>query len=262
MDKENINYLYTWFDYYVSSFSSKDPLVVQNLKVKADHTKRVCNIMKELSSSLNLTENQQLLSEAIALLHDVGRFQQFVTYKTYSDFKSINHAELGLTVLEEEDLLGFLSLKEKEYLYAAIKYHNAKCIPDTIDPETFLYCALIRDADKLDIFYVISSYEKDKATSPNAALDELPKEQTCSKDIYNALMKKERVDYEMIRNSYDRRLLELGWVLDFNFNFTFKYYMEKNYLDIFYSFLPKTYELDLLYKKLFKFIEEKLSSLN
>jgi len=38
----------------------------------------------------------------------------------------------------------------------AIKYHNKIKIPNNIDDKTMLFSKIVRDADKLDIFYLFS----------------------------------------------------------------------------------------------------------
>ena len=40
---------------------------------------------RRIAKSLNLSEEEQDLAELIGLLHDIGRFEQWKWYGTYSD---------------------------------------------------------------------------------------------------------------------------------------------------------------------------------
>ena len=41
------------------------------------------------------------IAEAVALLHDVGRFEQYKRYGTFNDRKSVNHAALGVEIMKK-----------------------------------------------------------------------------------------------------------------------------------------------------------------
>ena len=82
------------FEQYVKQFASPDPNIQAALDLKQAHTRRVCEAIVDIGEDL-------LMAEATALLHDIGRFEQFRRYKTFSDARSENHALLGVKVIQE-----------------------------------------------------------------------------------------------------------------------------------------------------------------
>ena len=53
------------------------------------------------------------LAEAIAVLHDIGRFEQFFRYHTYSDSASVDHARLGADIIERTGIVKMLAADER-----------------------------------------------------------------------------------------------------------------------------------------------------
>src|SRR4030042_6102679 len=158
MDQHQLENFKTWFDNYVAGFYGDDDFVNSNLNLKYEHTRRVCREMQFLTDELGLTKNQKVIAEAIALFHDIGRFKQFIKYGMYDDAKTVNHSLLGLEVLKEEKVLEDVDKDERELIEKAIEYHGIKQLPDNLNGDCLLLSKLIRDADKLDIFYVAPEY--------------------------------------------------------------------------------------------------------
>ncbi|MCJ7615457.1 MAG: HD domain-containing protein, partial [Desulfobacterales bacterium] len=96
MTRNDLNHLKTWFTEYVSNFYSDDPDYNHLIRLKEEHTIRVCRNIAMLGKELGLSDQDMVLAETIALFHDIGRFKQYKTYRTFSDFVSENHAMLGL----------------------------------------------------------------------------------------------------------------------------------------------------------------------
>lgn len=140
------------FQEYVSKFNSKQG----RIKLKIDHIKRVAEISEMLANYLKLNEEQTRLAKAIGIFHDIGRFKQVEMYDTFSDKDSINHAELGVKILFDENLIEDFGIEEKykKIIKLAILNHNKDKIEEGLTEEENLFCKIIRDADKLDIFYV------------------------------------------------------------------------------------------------------------
>ena len=85
-----------WFDEYRHRFDSDDSTLQENIDLKAEHTRRVCEAIRDIGRSLCLSEEDLCLAEACGLLHDIGRFEQYRQYRTFADYKSQNHATLGV----------------------------------------------------------------------------------------------------------------------------------------------------------------------
>ena len=137
----------------MASFYGDDEFINANLKLKENHTTRVCKETKLLANRLSLEQDQAILAHAIALLHDVARFPQFAQYKTYWDHKSLNHCTKAVEILQQQKVLENLDPYERDIILAAIKFHGEKTIPDDLDADTAFFSKLIRDTDKIDIYY-------------------------------------------------------------------------------------------------------------
>ncbi|MDO4203255.1 MAG: HD domain-containing protein [Selenomonadaceae bacterium] len=205
-------------DYAESFLKDSDDQVIAAVKMKLEHTGYVQLYSKELAVALGLTGHDVFLSELLGLLHDVGRFRQFQVYKTFVDAQSEDHALLGLKVISETGLLDALSDNDRELVCFAIANHNKRAIMPT-DDRTLLFSKLIRDADKLDIFRVLSPYlEPSDGMGVNAVfLDEFSRGVQC--------------DYSKIQTLDDRKIVRLIWVYDINFAWTMKRVVERGYID-------------------------------
>ena len=89
------------FDDFVSKYDISD----ERIKLKYDHTYRVCEQSLKISESIGLDDENTNLSFLIALLHDIGRFEQARLYNTFNDSKSVDHAFLGCKLLFEDGLI-------------------------------------------------------------------------------------------------------------------------------------------------------------
>ena len=162
----------------------------------------------------------------MGLFHDVGRFRQFTLYQTFNDALSEDHADLGIKVLKELPLIGRLHTEDRELLLFAIQNHNKKVIAPEQDPRRILFAKLLRDADKLDIYRVLSPY-----LQPSDG-------QGCSPDFLEQFIAGEQCDYTRIRTQDDRKLVRLMWVYDVNFSWTLQRIRDQGYIERIISCLP------------------------
>ncbi|MCF8302175.1 MAG: HD domain-containing protein [Bacteroidales bacterium] len=217
-----------WFVDYAESFCDlvDEP---EMIRMKINHSLRVLNEIRELSDELYLTDYDVNLAEIMALLHDVGRFRQFYEYKTFSDKQSIDHAELGLTVIRENDLLAKLSTSHREMVYQAIANHNKARIDENLTGKSLFFARLLRDADKLDIFkVVIAHYQSDQS---NSTLElNLSNDNRISENVSNAILNKKMVDLYSIQTLSDFKVLQISWVYDINFALAFARIHKRGYL--------------------------------
>lgn len=230
-----------WFNNYVNQFIKEYPDLSENIEIKADHSWRVRKEIIGIVQNLKLNEEESLLAETIGLFHDVGRFKQYVKYQTFSDSKSQSHAELGVEVLKEHNILKDLSDENIEIIYKSILNHSrAEIIPDENEKVIF-YSKLIRDADKLDIWRLITEYYMVKeAGGENKTLElELPDNDEISDQVYKAILNNKVVLKELMKTLNDFKLLQIGWLFDLNFDYSIKRLFDKKYLDKIFDTLPK-----------------------
>jgi len=278
MNKEQLDKFKEWFDGFVAGFYSRkgrltperdtlrwagdDEYVNANIKLKEDHSRRICEEAIFLADEMGLGENERMLAETIGLLHDVGRFPQFVKYKTYHDPRSINHCLLAVNVLKEHKVLDALEQAEKQMILKAIEYHGVKELPENLDEDTLLFSRLIRDADKLDIYrVVIQAYTQQRDDPDNFKFEmELPDEPGCSPDIIRAVLNGENIDYAKLRTWNDMKLINLAWVYDVNFIATLKRIKKSRFLETIIELLPDTPDIRKVSDKVLGYIEDRIKS--
>jgi len=257
MEQEQLEKLRVWFDDYVAGFYRADEFINANLKLKEEHSRRTCEEMLYLAQELGLADNQKRIAEVIALFHDIGRFEQFVRYRTYNDGRSMNHCLLGLEVLGETKVLDGVERKERELIEKAIEYHGLKELPGNLDGECLLFSRLIRDADKLDILYVVTEYYRQYRDNPQEFMLELefPDEQGYSPELVEEILRGRQIDYGEVRTLNDAKLLQLGWVYDVNFTVILKRIKQRRFLEMLFDFLPETRDIERVKEKIFGYVD-------
>ncbi|MEA2060804.1 MAG: HD domain-containing protein [Thermodesulfobacteriota bacterium] len=227
MKKKDIEHLKRRFleyvDYYITQAENPGPFIL-----KKQHTFRVCSEILSLGEHLSLSEQELLTAEAAALLHDIGRFKQFQTYHTFLDQRSEDHAELGLKEIKQEDLLDFCTGEEVFRIENAIRYHNAADLPeelkseernpDELKKDALFLLRLLRDADKLDIWRVVTDHyaspQKNNKKAINLGLED---DGQLSSEAVRAVCQEEFVRSHMIKRLNDLKLMQISWIFDLNF---------------------------------------------
>lgn len=140
------------FKEYVSHYDSGQ----EKVRLKIQHTFRVCGLCETIAGSLAMTKQETDLAWLIGLLHDVGRFEQLKRYGTFIDSQSIDHAAFGADLLFGQGLIRDFVQEEKEdkLIETAVRFHSAYRLPENLDERMERFCNLIRDADKIDILRV------------------------------------------------------------------------------------------------------------
>lgn len=209
---------------YINRYNPEEPRIA----LKIAHIYRTAEKAKWLAEKLELSEEDILLAELIGLLHDIGRFEQVRKYNTFMDRISINHAEYGLKVLFEDNLIrNFIEDNSyDEIIKKAIRNHNKAAIEEVFDERELLHCRIIRDADKLDIFYVILN-DSLEATYP---LDRYPKEPV-SKEVKEQFIKNHIINYSNIKACVDLVVGQIGFVFDINYIYSLEMISKENYIN-------------------------------
>ncbi len=257
MKTEQLAQLREWFADYVRRFYGTDDYVNFNLKLKEDHTYRVCDEMLYLADQLGLDEDRKLLAETVALLHDIGRFEQFVKYRTYHDPRSLNHCSFGVKILRDNKILDSLPACEARTIEQAVEFHGIKQLPDHLDGDALLLARMIRDADKLDIYHIVTyGYKQLRDDPKNFKFEiELPDTPEYSREILESVIAGRRVDYKLLRTWNDMKLCELGWVYDVNFAPTLKRIRDREYIEQVLEFLPNNPDIQRAASAVFAYID-------
>ena len=148
----NRDFVISQFKSYVADFDTVD----EGISLKFAHSLRVSAWCERLARALHLSQDDVDLAWIIGVLHDIGRFEQLREYHTFIDYQSMDHAKYGARHLfQDGHIRDFLQDDSQDaVMEAAISQHNVYRLADDLSPRQRLFCQLIRDADKLDIFKV------------------------------------------------------------------------------------------------------------
>ena len=89
-------------------------------------------ISTEIAIRENFTEEEVKIATLIGLLHDIARFKQYTEYQTFKDSISIDHGDVGIEILEENNYLRQFIKNDKydDIIKLAIKNHNKFAIEE------------------------------------------------------------------------------------------------------------------------------------
>ena len=245
MNQEDLNRMKIWFDDYVAGYYTDDSGYNYPLQLKKDHTKRVCENIVMIGKAMNLSDYELILAETMALFHDIGRFEQYEKYGTFSDIASENHAKLSLRQMAIHGVLSKNTKDEKRFIVKAIAYHNAAELPDVKDEQELFYMRLLRDADKLDIWKVVIDYyhNRDHFKSPAIELN-LSDDPIWSGKIIDAVVNKKTARIEDMKTLNDFKLLQISWAFDLNFTPSFQAVEHRKYLRQIEATLPQSPDIE------------------
>ena len=261
MTEEDLEQLKAWFSEYAESFYSTDDEDQRNIMLKVEHTRNVCSNIVKIADGLDLEANMKRLAETVALFHDVGRFKQYLEYRTFKDADSVNHGQLGAMVLDEEKVLRGIPEAEQVIVTEAVKFHNAFSLPNTLNEELILLLKLIRDADKVDIYRVfIEFYESPADERASATAFGLPDTPEYSKEMLENFYAKKVASYNNLKTENDFKLMKLSWVYDINFLPALELIIERDYLNNIISKLPSTEDISDAVMHLNKYISGKIKN--
>jgi len=247
INEKEVHYLEVWFSHYVQTFKEGDKNIQENIILKENHTRQVCKEILNIGKQLELNNDELRLAKVIALFHDIGRFEQYARFKTFVDKKSVNHAELGTRILKENKVLNRLDESMQDLILQSISYHNRASLPKNETATCLFYTKLIRDADKLDIWRIVTDYYNQKNSKQNVVLElELPNTSGISEEVYQDLINRRIVDIKNVKNLNDFKLLQMGWVFDVNFNSTFHSIQSRRYIEMIGDVLPKSKEIQTI----------------
>jgi len=196
---------------YLKQYDTKN----DKIRLKIVHTYGVVDAARLIAEGLGLSGEDTALALHIALLHDIGRFEQLKRYDSFDD-SIVPHADLSLSILFDENLIRSF-IPERDYdsvIYTAIKNHGVYLMDDSLTGRDRLHSMIIRDADKLDNFRV-----KEQDSIP--AMLDIEAEELGAEDISDHILTS-FLNRRPIKNSdrvthMDMWISYLGYIYDLNF---------------------------------------------
>jgi len=250
---------HTWFESYAQSFSGKDNALNDAVKLKYDHTLRVIDEIKLLCTAISADKTLTFRAIIAALFHDVARFEQFRTYRTFSDKKSENHAEMGVAIIDRFNLFDALDADGRLCITQAIRYHNAALVPDHLSSDRAFLCRMLRDADKLDIYRIALDYYVNPDPQRKETIQVgIPDGIAVTRDVCDHILTGTVVPYEKIRTVTDFKMIQLGWVFDLNFRHSLSCVKERGYIEAICGHLPQSDEVTMVVESVCRYLDDEI----
>lgn len=221
---------YREFDRYLNSFDREN----EKIKLKIIHTEEVVRCAREIAGRMKLPEEDGLLAELIALLHDIGRFEQVRLYDSFEP-GTMDHARFGVKLLfEERDgaapwIRNFVEEDDwDEIIEESIARHSDYSVGKIENERILLHARLIRDADKLDncrvkledLIQVLLGVDEAEAGA-----------QSITDKVYRTCMEGRSVISKDRVTRMDYWVSYVAYFFDINFKETFEIIRENDYVN-------------------------------
>ena len=218
------------FKKFLDKYNDKHEL---GFDLKVVHTYHVVDNAKTIATNLNLSEEDINLAELIALLHDIGRFEELNFLKKF-DSVGFDHASYGVKMLFDENLIRDF-IEDNRYddiIRVAIDNHSRLAIQDGLDERSLLHSKIIRDADKLDNFRV-KKEEKIEAIFPGKVKNKNDLESSAVSDkVFETVKNNKCIDIHDRTTLLDYWVCVLAFVFDLNFKETYQIVKDNDYINI------------------------------
>lgn len=223
------NYAQEYFSAFIkSNFDLKNEKVLHKIK----HTYHVVNNAKYICEDMQLSDEDKDLAMVIALLHDIGRFEQAKQMNTFrEDITNFDHATLCVKLLfEHNKIRDFIkTTKYDNIIKKAIGNHSKYILDESgMTEKEILHCKIIRDADKADSFRAKTT--DDIYTMANITEKDIEESKITDK-IYNDFMNEKTILSKDRKTGIDIWISYIAFVFGFYFNSSLKLIKEKDYVN-------------------------------
>jgi len=238
MTPELLNRLTGRFRDYVDRYRT-DGVLHPMHQLKLEHTIRVAADARAIAAGLHWPEEEVFLAEAVGLFHDVARFPQYKQYRTFSDTQSVDHGDLGAQTLEKEKLLEGVAAEPRALILHSVQYHNKKDLPSSLTAHEEKHLRLIRDADRLDIFFICwDSIKTGHIHDHPEIIMNIDFNGPPTPEVLKQFERGEKIDYRCMKSMADRFILQLSWIHDMSYASTKRLVRERGILEKFIDVMP------------------------
>lgn len=264
------------FAEYVRNYDPSD----EKIKLKIDHTYRVAGLCQRIAESLGLSEPDVDIAWLLGMLHDIGRFEQIRRFGTFNDVQSVDHAEFGADLLLKEGLIrkfaeGYYEecelarsgneeaeqiIKNNEHhnkdtglLEMAIRQHNKYRVKEDLTERQRMFCDILRDADKVDIFKVNADIPMEIIY--DVTTEEL-KNGIITKEVLESFYKKETVLKSVRRSAVDHIVGHISLLFELVYKESYRQAKEQGYVYKLLNFKSDVPEVNAEFDDMRKYVDE------
>ena len=212
------------FDLFVKQYDLEFPKMQRKYK----HSYRVMENSKNIAISMNLSNTEIEIATLIGLIHDIGHFEEIKVRDILKENSKMDHGDFGVKILLEDAYIRkFIEVdKYDNVILKAIKNHNKFKIEDGLSEKELLFAKIIRDADKLDIFYEGAEIFWTK----REVLEEINNSKISDK-VLAEFRENIVIDRNDTVTKLDRILSIISFIFDINFKYNFKVLKEQSYIN-------------------------------
>lgn len=264
------------FAEYVRNYDPSD----EKIKLKIDHTYRVAGLCQRIAESLGLSEPDVDIAWLLGMLHDIGRFEQIRRFGTFNDAQSVDHAEFGADLLFKECLIrkfaeGYYEecelarsgneeaeqiIKNNEHhnkdtglLELAIRQHNKYRVKEDLTERQRMFCDILRDADKVDIFKVNADIPMEIIY--DVTTEEL-KSGVISKEVLESFYKRETVLKSVRKSAVDHIVGHISLLFELVYKESYRQAKEQGYVYKLLDFKSDVPEVNAEFGDMRKYVDE------
>ena len=264
------------FAEYVRNYDPSD----EKIKLKIDHTYRVAGLCQRIAESLGLSEPDVDIAWLLGMLHDIGRFEQIRRFGTFNDVQSVDHAEFGADLLFKEGLIrkfaeGYYEecelarsgneeaeqiIKNNEHhnkdtglLEMAIRQHNKYRVKEDLTERQRMFCDILRDADKVDIFKVNADIPMEIIY--DVTTEEL-KNGVITKEVLESFYNKETVLKSVRRSAVDHIVGHISLLFELVYKESYRQAKEQGYVYKLLDFKSDVPEVNAEFGDMRKYVDE------
>lgn len=264
------------FAEYVRNYDPSD----EKIKLKIDHTYRVAGLCQRIAESLGLSEPDVDIAWLLGMLHDIGRFEQIRCFGTFNDVQSVDHAEFGADLLFKECLIrkfaeGYYEecelarsgneeaeqiIKNNEHhnkdtglIEMAIRQHNKYRVKEDLTERQRMFCDILRDADKVDIFKVNADIPMEIIY--DVTTEEL-KNGVITKEVLESFYKKETVLKSVRRSAVDNIVGHISLLFELVYKESYRQAKEQGYVYKLLDFKSDVPEVNAEFDDMRKYVDE------
>jgi putative nucleotidyltransferase with HDIG domain len=217
------------FTSYADRYDTGNTLILH----KIQHTFRVAQLAERYAGALGMCASDMDLAWFLGLLHDIGRFEQVRRFGTFVDSQSVDHAQLSGDILFVDGLIESfpnegLPKDWREIAETAIREHNKLELSDTLDERTRCFAEILRDADKTDIFRVISEIPFEKRVGSSRGSFRETGE--ASPEVMDYVYKHRCIPRQIRRSHFEGRISHCCMAFELVFDISKKTVREEGYL--------------------------------
>ena len=158
--------------------------------------------------------------------------------------KSLN---LDVELIELANFIGLVHNKYYDIILNAIKCHNEYILDCKLDEKSLIMTKILRDADKIDILYMVANGEI-KIEKPSLNI---------TQEVIFEFFQKKCINNKYLNTESDKILFRFALVFDLNYSFSLNYVLNNDYLNQMYKKLENNNLIEPYYEFVQKYLEEK-----